>query len=94
MIFFLSTSPSIETLITKPEVEDVVSPPTKSMLYLSHASLTPKYNSSSASTENLLLTAIEKVTCLGLPFMAQISDIFTAIDLYPKCFKGTYAKSK
>ena len=64
-----------------PDVEDVVSPPTKSTLYFSQASFIPLYSSSKASTLNLLETAILTVTCLGIPFIAHISEIFTVIAL-------------
>ena len=38
--------------------------------------------------------ASETVICLGVPFMAYISDRFTIADLYPKCLSGVYTKSK
>ena len=81
-------------LITIPEVEEVVSPPTKSTLYFSQASFIPKYNSSIASRLNLFEIAMLTVACFGIPFIAHISEIFTVIALYPKCFNGVYAKSK
>jgi len=78
----------------KPEKEEVVSPPTKSTLYCLQAALIPSYNSSNASNGKRFETANDTVICSAFPFMAQMSDTFTATALKPKCFKGMYIKLK
>ena len=78
---FWFASPIAVTEIVNPDVEEVVSPPTKSILYFSHASLIPSYSSSIASFVNLFEIATETVTCFAIPFMAYISEILTIIAL-------------
>ena len=69
------------TANVNPEGEDVVSPPTRSTLYTSHANRIPAINSSTASTENRLLNPRPITTWVGVAFIAQTSLRFTTTAL-------------
>ena len=76
-----SAMPMAVILNTNPALEEVVSPPTKSTPYTSQAFRIPAYISSTASTENRLLKAIETVICVGKTFIAQMSERLTTTAL-------------
>ena len=81
-------------LMASPVNDDVVSPPTMSTPQRSQAALSPAYSSSMSSTVNLLLSARLTVSCLGVPFMANTSLMFTCAALYPRWRRSVYVRSK
>ncbi len=80
-ISFSSASPMAVMLIINPFWDEVVSPPITSTLYSRAACVIPSNNSSNASSGNRLETATETVICVGLAFIAQISETLTTTAL-------------
>ena len=64
-----------------PFCDEVVSPPITSTLYSRAACVIPANNSSNASKGKRFDTATETVICVGLAFMAQMSETLTTTAL-------------